>query len=68
MAIAGKVFCRVDADYGSIEMGDLLTTSATAGYAMKAEDPNKSFGTVLGKALGSCDSGKDLIPIIACLR
>src|SRR5271165_954023 len=34
-----KVYCKVDADYASIEVGDLLTTSSTAGHAMKAEDP-----------------------------
>src|SRR5208282_6491995 len=34
-----KVCCKVDADYASIEVGDLLTTSSTAGHAMKAEDP-----------------------------
>jgi hypothetical protein len=36
IALMGKVYCKVDAQYGAIEIGDLLTTSATPGHAMKA--------------------------------
>lgn len=38
VALIGKVFCKVDATYGSIEVADLLSTSATPGHAMKATD------------------------------
>ena len=31
VALIGKVFCKVDAAYGAIEVGDLLTTSPTRG-------------------------------------
>ena len=51
IALLGKVFCKVDARYGAIEVGDLLTTSPTPGHAMKVDDPLKAFGTVIGKAL-----------------
>jgi hypothetical protein len=37
IALMGKVYCKVDATSSSIEIGDLLTTSTTKGYAMKAE-------------------------------
>jgi hypothetical protein len=47
IALIGKVYCKVDARQSPIETGDLLTTSSTKGYAMKAEDPVKAFGTVL---------------------
>ena len=50
VAIMGKAFCKVDARHSSIEIGDLLTTSSTKGYAMKADDVTKAFGTVIGKA------------------
>jgi hypothetical protein len=31
IALLGKVYCKVDAQYGAIEVGDLLTTSLTPG-------------------------------------
>jgi hypothetical protein len=58
MALIGKVYCKVDARYSAIEMGDLLTTSPTRGYAMKAADPVRAFGSVLGKALQGLARGK----------
>jgi hypothetical protein len=67
LALAGKVYCKVDAQFGPIEVGDLLTTSPTPGHAMKATDPAKSFGAVIGKALGSLAAGTGLIPIIVAL-
>ena len=68
IALVGKVYCKVDADYESIGVGDLLTTSATLGYAMKASDPARSFGAVIGKALRSLKSGRDRIPILVALQ
>jgi hypothetical protein len=68
VALVGKVCCKVDAQFGAIEMGDLLTTSPTPGHAMKAEDPAKSFGTVIGKALGRLPTGVGLLPILVCLQ
>ena len=38
VALIGKAFCNVDASYGAIEIGDLLTSS-NPGHAMKADDP-----------------------------
>jgi hypothetical protein len=58
VALIGKVYCKVDAQYGAIEVGDLLTTSPTAGHAMKADDPVKAFGAVQGKAVSGLMSGK----------
>jgi hypothetical protein len=60
LALIGKVFCKVDATYASIEVGDLLTTSPTQGHAMKAEDPLKAFGAVVGKALAPLREGRSL--------
>lgn len=64
----GKVYCKVDARNSSIEMGDLLTTSSTQGYAMKAEDPMKAFGAVIGKALGPIKEGLGMIPVLDALQ
>jgi hypothetical protein len=68
VALLGKVFCKVDAQYGAIEVGDLLTTSPTPGHAMKANDPMKAFGSVIGKALRPLVSGEGLIPILIALQ
>jgi hypothetical protein len=68
VALLGKVFCKVDAQYSAIEVGDLLTTSSTPGHAMKADDPLKAFGTVIGKALRPLKEGQGLIPILIALQ
>jgi hypothetical protein len=68
LALTGKVFCRVDADLGPVEVGDLPTTSSTQGHAMKASDSAKAFGAVLGKALAPLKSGRGLIPILVALQ
>ena len=68
IALIGKAFCKVDANYGAVEVGDLLTTSATPGHAMKADDPCKAFGSVIGKALRPLASGQGLIPILIALQ
>ena len=68
IALLGKVYCKVDASYGAIEVGDLLTTSPTPGHAMKTDDPLKAFGAVIGKALRSLEEGQGLIPILIALQ
>jgi len=68
VALVGKVYCKVDAQYDSIEVGDLLTTSDTLGHAMKAADPLKAFGSVIGKALRPLEAGKGTIPILIALQ
>ena len=68
VALLGKVYCKVDAHYGSIEVGDLLTTSATPGHAMKAGEPLQAFGAVIGKALRPLKDGQGLIPILIALQ
>lgn len=55
VALAGRVLCKVSNEGGSIEAGDLLTTSSLAGHAMKANDLEKSHGTTIGKALEPFD-------------
>ncbi len=68
IALMGKVYCKVDAQYGSIEVGDLLTTSPTPGHAMKATEPTKAFGAIIGKALRALDAGTGLIPVLVSLQ
>jgi hypothetical protein len=68
LALMGKVCCKVDASYAPVQVGDLLTTSPTPGYAMKADDPLRAFGCVIGKALRSLPSGQGLIPVLVALQ
>ncbi|MCI0401628.1 MAG: hypothetical protein L0Z68_10120 [Gammaproteobacteria bacterium] len=68
IALLGKVFCKVDAQYGAIEVGDLLTTSPTPGHAMKTDDPVKALGAMIGKALRPLSGGRGLIPILIALQ
>ena len=68
IALLGKVYCKVDASSSPIEVGDMLTTSATPGHAMKATDPSRAFGAVIGKALRPLPSGCGMIPILIALQ
>jgi hypothetical protein len=52
---------KVDASDGPIYPGDLLVSSSTPGHAMASDDPG--VGTVVGKALGSLESGMGEIPV-----
>ena len=53
IALAGRVPVKV---IGRVKKGDMLTTSATPGYAMKANDPK--LGSIIGKALEDKDLGE----------
>jgi len=67
VSLVGKVFCKVDGQYAPIAVGDLLTSSPTPGHAMKATDPRRAFGAIIGKALRPCGDSSGLIPILIAL-
>jgi hypothetical protein len=50
------------------ERGDLLVSSSTLGYAMKGTDRSRMLGAVVGKALGSLDSGTGVIEVLVTLQ
>jgi hypothetical protein len=66
VALSGTVPCKVDAGYGAIRVGDLLTVSPTPGHAMRASEAPP--GTVLGKALEPLEAGTGVIRVLAMLR
>lgn len=68
VALTGRVYCKVDASYGSIEPGDLLTTSDTPGYAMKVADHVNAQGAIIGKAMTRLEKGKDLVLVLVTLQ
>jgi hypothetical protein len=67
VSLMGKVMCRVDAQSVPVCTGDLLTTSASPGHAMRA-DRHRAFGAVVGKALAPLPSGSGLIPVVVALQ
>jgi hypothetical protein len=68
VALTGRVYCKVDASYGAIEPGDLLTTSATPGHAMKVADPALATGAILGKAMTALEAGRGLVLLLVSLQ
>ena len=68
IALLGKVYCKTDASFGAIGIGDLLTTSPTPGHAMRADDAARAFGSVIGKALRPLRGGQGLIPVLIALQ
>ena len=69
VALAGRVYCNVDASEEAIQPGDLLTTSARLGYAMKAGDHGRATGAILGKAMESLARGQSgLILVLVTLQ
>lgn len=61
LALAGVVPVKVTAENGPIRPGDLLTTSSLAGHAMRCADPRDCEGALIGKALGSLESGTGVV-------
>jgi hypothetical protein len=53
IALAGRVPCKV---VGRVKKGDMLTTSATPGYAVRVTTP--TLGAIIGKALEDKDYGE----------
>jgi len=68
IALLGKTLCKVNADLGAIEIGDLITTSPMPGHAMKASDTWRAFGCVIGKALRPLARGMGMIPILVVMQ
>jgi hypothetical protein len=68
VAIAGRVYVKAIDSNGSIEPGDLLTTSDRPGYAMKATDRDRTHGTIIGKAMTGLDSRTGLVLVLVNLQ
>jgi hypothetical protein len=68
VALTGRVYCRASAVNGPIQPGDLLTTSAVRGHAMRVDDPVRAQGAILGKAMGSLAQGEGLVLVLVGLQ
>jgi len=68
IALSGRVYVQADASSQAIEPGDLLTTSATPGHAMKATEPARAQGAIIGKAMTALTEGRGLVLVLVTLQ
>jgi len=68
VALSGRVYVKADTSAGPIEPGDLLTTSSTAGRAMKAADHDQAQGAIIGKAMTPLTEGEGMVLVLVTLQ
>jgi len=68
VALTGRVWCLCDTSSGIIEPGDLLTTSARPGHAMRAVDHQRAQGAIIGKAMSALKEGQGLVLVLVNLQ
>jgi hypothetical protein len=68
LAVVGIVPCKVTAENGAIQAGDLLVASSTSGHAMKGTDRSRMLGAVVGKALEPLSEGSGVILVLVTLQ
>ena len=68
VALSGRVYALADASDAPIHPGDLLTTSATPGHCMKATDPAKAQGAIIGKAMSALNKGRGMVLVLVSLQ
>ena len=68
VALTGRVYVQAETSGGAIKPGDLLTTSATPGQAMKVTDHARAQGAILGKAMTGLTEGPWLVLVLVTLQ
>jgi len=68
VAMTGRVYVKCSTENGAIRPGDLLTTSATSGHAMRVTDHDLAGGAVIGKAMSSLDARTGLVLVLVNLQ
>jgi len=68
VALSGRVYVMADTSNGSIQPGDLLTTSDLPGHAMKVTDHGHAQGAILGKAMSSLAEGTGMVLVLVTLQ
>jgi hypothetical protein len=66
IALVGVVKVRVNNSNGDVKRGDLLTTSAVTGEAMKTDNP--IVGSIIGKALENSSGEHDSVLVLINLQ
>ena len=68
VALTGRVYCWADTSNGAIEPGDLLTTSAIPGHAMKVTNYAQAQGAIVGKAMSALQTGAGHVLVLVGLQ
>jgi len=68
VALTGRVWTWCNASNGSIQPGDLLTTSDFPGQAMKVLDYPRAQGAIIGKAMTPLSEGNGLVLVLVSLQ
>jgi hypothetical protein len=68
VALTGRVYALADAGNGPIAPGDLLTTSATPGHAMKVTNYQRAQGAIIGKAMTELTEGQGFVLVLVALQ
>jgi hypothetical protein len=68
VALTGRVYALAEAGADPIKPGDLLTTSAVPGHCMKASDPVKAQGAILGKAMTGLKEARGMVLVLVTLQ
>jgi hypothetical protein len=68
VALTGRVYVLADASNGAIHPGDLVTTSAIPGYAMKVTNHDRAQGAILGKAMSELEEGSGSVLVLVTLQ
>jgi hypothetical protein len=68
LALAGTAPVKVTNEAGSIQVGDLLTTSSTPGFAMRCADRVECIGAILGKALEPLSTQTGIVRALVTLQ
>ena len=68
VTLTGTVYALASNVNGPIRAGDLLTTSAVPGHAMRATDADAARGAIVGKALDDLRGDRGLVMILASLQ
>lgn len=64
LAMSGRVYVRATAANGPIRPGDLLTSSAYRGHAMRATNLSRARGAVIGKAMSPLERGDGFVLLL----
>jgi hypothetical protein len=67
LALVGQVPVKASTENGPIHPGSLLVSASTPGHAMAAGS-HPELGTVIGKALGSLETGRGTVQMLVMLR
>jgi hypothetical protein len=68
VALSGRVWVKCVAVDGPIVAGDLLTTSAVPGHAMRVDDPARAQGAIIGKAMTGLTDPRGLVLVLVSLQ